>query len=191
MSEKTRCFIAIELSREIRDTLDKIKDELKKTIYGVKWVKSDNIHLTLKFIGYVEEEVVEKIKDILNDIAKEKEPFKIRLSSAGAFPTPERPRVIWLGIDEGAKESTDITNLIEEKLEPLGIEKKSRPFHPHLTLARDKFLKDKSSVKTAFASLKIPPTEMSASKITLFQSTLTREGPIYTILHEVGLGKKV
>jgi len=184
-----RCFIAIELSQETRGVLDKIQEELKQTIHGVKWVKPDNIHLTLKFIGNVEEETVDKIKEAMTQAASQTQPFKIKLSSAGAFPTPERPRVIWIGIEEGRKESTDIASSVEEKLIPLGIEKENRAFHPHLTLARVKFLKDKSSVKNAFTSLKIPQIEMTAEKVTLFQSTLSREGAVYSVLHEADLKK--
>ena len=184
MSEKVRCFIAIELSQEIREALGQIEDELRKTISGVKWVKPDNIHLTLKFLGHIEKETVEQIKEILNQVAAQIKPFKMKLSSPGVFPSPTRPRVIWIGIDEENKESSHLANLIEERLATLGIEKESRAFHAHLTLARVKFLKDKSSVKNAFASLKVPQTEMTASKIALFQSTLTREGSIYTILRE-------
>lgn len=189
MSEKIRCFIAIELSQEIKEALAKIEDELKKGISGVKWVKPDNIHLTLKFLGHIEEETVEEIKKILTQAASQTKPFKIKLSSPGAFPTSTRPRVIWIGVDEENKESSNLVNLIEERITPLGIEKESRAFHSHLTLARVKFLKDKNSVKNAFDSLKVPPAEMTASKITLFQSTLTRGGSIYAVLHEAEFKK--
>ncbi len=184
MSEKIRCFIAIELSQEIKEALGRIEDELKQTINGVNWVKPDNIHLTLKFLGHLEKDIVERTKEILTQIASQTAPFKMKLSSAGAFPTPARPRVIWIGMDEANKESSRLANLVEERLAPLGIEKESRAFHPHLTLARVKFLKDKNSVKNAFVSLEVPPVEMTASKITLFQSILTRQGAVYTVLHE-------
>ncbi len=187
MSEKIRCFIAIELSQEIRQILGQIENELQKTIRGVKWVKPDNIHLTLKFLGHIEKDTVEEIKEILNKIVAATQPFKIRLSQAGAFPSPSRPRVIWIGINEGKNESSDLANLIEDKVTTLGIEKENRAFHAHLTLARVKFLKDKHSVKNAFASLKVPQTEMTATKITLFQSVLRGEGAIYTVLHECKL----
>ncbi len=184
MSENIRCFIAIELSPEIKTALQKIEDELKSKVPSVKWVKPDNIHLTLKFLGHIDTDAVESVKAALGAIAQNAKPFVIRLSSPGAFPTPERPRVIWVGIDKGDKESIDLANSIEEKTALLGIEKENRAFHPHLTLARVDFLKDKSALKNAFDSLKIPPVEMTASKLTLFQSTLTRGGSIYTALHE-------
>ena len=182
-----RCFIAIELSKEIKDALAQVEDEFKKTISGVKWLKPDNIHLTLKFLGNVEEENIEKVKDVLAQTASQAGPFKIKLSSPGAFPGPGNPRVIWIGIEEGKNETSSLVNILESELAPLGIEKKSRAFHPHLTLARVKFLKDKNSLKNALTRIQVPQTEMTASKITLFQSTLTREGAVYTALCEAGL----
>lgn len=189
MNNTIRCFIAIELSEEIKNTLAKIESELQRNIQGVKWVNPDNIHLTLKFLGQIEKEAIEEIKKILDEITATARPFKIRLSQIGAFPNPNQPRVIWVGIDDGTKESSHLANLIEEKIVPLGIEKEDRAFHPHLTLARIKFLKDKSSVKNAFASLKVPQVEMTAAKIALFQSTLTPEGPIYTVLETADFKK--
>ena len=183
MNETIRCFIAIELSPEIRDTLREIQSDLKKSVVGVKWVKPENIHLTLKFLGHINPSTVEEVKSALTEIASHVKPFTIRLSSPGAFPSLGSPRVIWVGIDKGDKESIDLAGRIEEKTALLGIEKENRAFHPHLTLARVNFLKDKDLLKNAFSSLKVPPAEMTASKLTLFQSTLTREGSIYTVLH--------
>lgn len=183
MSKTVRTFIAIELSQEIKDALEYIENNLRTKISGVKWVRPENIHLTLKFLGHVRIDTLESVKIVLTETAKNAKPFTIRLSSPGAFPSVNGPRVIWIGIDKGNKESVDMANFIEEKTAVLGIEKENRAFHPHLTLARVNFLKDKYLLKNAFSSLKIPPVEMAASKLTLFQSTLTREGSIYTVLH--------
>jgi 2'-5' RNA ligase len=185
MSETIRCFIAIELSQEIKDALSEIQGNLRKNVSDVKWVRPENIHLTLKFLGHISKDTVEEVKSALTQIAANIKPFRLRLSAPGAFPKPERPRVVWVGIDEGNKESLSLANLIEGKLAHLDIEKEEREFHPHLTLGRIDFLKDKDSLKNAFASLNVRPAEMTASKITLFQSTLSSQGPIYTILHEV------
>lgn len=188
MSDVIRCFIAIELSLEIKIALQKIKDELMPKIPNVKWTQPDNIHLTLKFLGHISVNTVESVKTILEDLAKNTKPFTIRLSSPGAFPSFGSPRVIWAGIDKGNEESINLAGCIEEKAALIGIEKENRAFHPHLTLARINFLKDKKALKNAFSSLNIPPVEMTASGLTLFQSTLTREGAIYTILDEIKFG---
>lgn len=185
MSETIRCFIAIELSPEIKAALQKIEDELRPNISGVKWVKPENIHLTLKFLGHIKPDTLESIKTTLRDVVSGTKPFAIRLSSASAFPSSfGSPRAIWIGVDRGDKESADLSDRIEEKTAALGIEKENRVFHPHLTLGRIDFLKDKYPLKNAFSSLKVPAVEMTASKLTLFQSTLTQGCPIYTILKE-------
>ena len=183
MSETIRTFIAIELSDEIIATLADIEEQLRHKIPGAKWVNPENIHLTLKFLGHIIPSAVEDIKSDLNKIASQTKPFQIRLSSPGAFPSLGSPRVIWMGIDKGDKESVDLAGRIEEKTACLGIEKENRAFHPHLTLARVDFLKDKDLLKNAFSSLKVLPVEMTVSKLSLFQSTLTREGSIYMVLH--------
>ena len=185
--ETIRCFIAIELSREIKQALGEIERELQKSISGVKWVDPENIHLTLKFLGNIQKGTVEDIKHILEQAVSGTPPFKIRLSEAGAFPGISRPRVLWVGIDEGKHESAEIAGRIDDGVSRLGVEKESRPFHPHLTLARVKFIKDKDSVRNAFSSLRIPPSLMTADSLTLFQSTLTREGPVYTPLYSAGM----
>src|SRR3990167_7452736 len=128
MSDAIRAFIAIELSQELKDALEYIEDSLRPKISGAKWVKPDNIHLTLKFLGHINTDTIESIKSILEEIAKNRTPFTIRLSSPGAFPTIERPRVIWVGIDKGSGESIELANLIDEKVCAFGIEKESRPF---------------------------------------------------------------
>ncbi|MBN1871192.1 MAG: RNA 2',3'-cyclic phosphodiesterase [Candidatus Omnitrophica bacterium] len=182
-----RTFIAIELSKEIKEALKTIEDELQGLIRGIRWIPPENIHLTLKFLGSIEVQTVEAIKNILSETAKEFKQYKIRLSSLGAFPNPARPRVIWVGVGDGSKECVDMAGFIEERASNLGIEKESRTFHPHLTLARVKFLKDKDSVRNAFAKIKITPKEMYVKKITLFQSELIKEGARYTPLWSADL----
>ena len=184
MSDKIRSFIAIELSEELTQALRNIEEDLKEKLPSIKWVKPENIHLTIKFLGYIKPEIVEKIKELLNDIASNIQVFKIKLSKAGAFPDINRPRVLWIGISDGFNESLDIFNRLEEKLSELEIEKEGRPLHPHFTLARIKFLKEKDKFKKEVESKVVPDVEMDVRKITLFQSQLSPKGPTYTILHE-------
>lgn len=187
MDNTIRCFIAIELSEKIRNALRDIEEELKPNIPGIKWVRPENIHLTLKFLGHISANAVESVKTSLKEIAENTIPFAIRLSSPGVFPAPERPRIIWVGIDKGANESKALADAINDMAAKFGIEKENRPFHPHLTLGRIDFIKDKIALKNAIFSIKIPPAEMAVSKITLFQSILAREGAVYNILFETEL----
>ena len=182
-----RAFIAIELSKEIRENLKCLEDRLSDIIHGIKWIQPDNIHLTLKFLGNIEEVKIPAIKNILDDIAKDNGPFKLRISNLGTFPSPSKPRVIWVGIDSGEKECAKIASDIEDRLIALGVEKEARNFHPHLTLARIKFLHNKFSVTTALAAIDIRPEEMKVTKLTLFRSDLTSQGAIYQKLYSAQL----
>lgn len=184
-----RCFIAIELSQEIKTVLAATQAGLKPAFCGdIKWVDPENIHLTLKFLGEIDAALAEKTKSIIDEIASRTMPFTIRLSSAGAFPSPGWPSVLWVGIDIGKDGCINLAGRIEEKLAPLGVEKEPRPFHPHLTIARVKSLHGKQQTKGILESLKVQPVEMALSKMALFQSTLTSAGPIYTKLSESVIG---
>src|SRR3989338_5878109 len=120
-----RTFIAIELSEEIRNTLAQIQSHLKYAGADVKWVEKDNIHLTLKFLGEISEEKAKQVTATLDDIAKETKPFEISLKDLGAFPAIDHPRVIWVGLDKGAKESTELAKKIDLALSKLGFQEDS------------------------------------------------------------------
>src|SRR3989338_713711 len=122
-----RTFIAIELPSEIKNYLAALEDQLKTTRADVKWVKPDNIHLTLKFLGEINDEPLEKIKEILNSVTADKSSFSLRLASLGAFPKTNYPRVIWVGIDNGDKETKEIAKELERKIEKIGIPAEDRP----------------------------------------------------------------
>ena len=173
-----RTFIAIELSSEIKEALAAASGEIQAKVRGhIKWVDPDSIHLTLKFLGDTDESNIAKIKNALKKTSSQTPPFTISLGSAGAFPSPDRPRVIWISIKKGEDECANLATSLEDGLEQLGFEREAREFHPHLTLARVKSLTNRRSLKGALAGLNIPPLEMAASKITLFQSSLTPTGP--------------
>lgn len=183
-------FIAIELPQEIKDSLAQLQTELKSTNADVKWVAPQNIHLTLKFLGGIDDKQLEKIIHIIDDVSKEKDKFQITVSSLGAFPEIDSPRVIWIGIDSGDKQVKEITKELEEKIEKIGIPKEDRPFSSHITIGRTRsslnrqelvrYLKNK-------ADLGGKKLDFYVTKITLFKSTLTPKGPIYETLKETSL----
>lgn len=187
-----RLFIAIEISEEIREALAQIQSHLKYAGADVKWVEPHNIHLTLKFLGEVNEEKAEEIKSILDGIAKETRPFELSIKDVGAFPTIEYPRVIWAGLDKGADESKMLAEKIDEGLSKTGFQKEARPFASHLTIGRVRSSTNKEALKEKMNSLLTPttrPTNQDSpsqpiSSVILFKSTLTPKGSIYTKLHE-------
>lgn len=183
-----RAFIAIKLPKEVKAHLGNLQEKLKSARADVKWIAPENMHLTLKFLGEIDNSQLEKIAEILEDTANNKKPFNIRISSIGAFPKLDFPRIIWVGIDKGDKETGEIARELEEKVSLLGIPKEKRAFACHLTIARTrsnlnqsalvKILKDREKDFSG----EVP--EFAATKITLFKSTLTPKGPIYEELKE-------
>lgn len=179
-----RAFIALELAGEIKKELSRLEGELRNTGAGVKWVTPENIHLTLKFLGDIEEERTEGIKKSLDGISSEEKSFEVNLFKLGAFPALDNPRVVWVGIDKGCAEVEKIAKRIEEDLEKLGFPKEERPFSAHLTLGRIKSPKNKSVLTEKLLTLEVLPKSCTVKSINLFKSTLTPEGPIYETLHE-------
>ena len=186
-----RAFIAIDLPKEIKDCLGRIEERLEAGGADVKWVAAANIHLTLKFLGEINEQAKQSVIQTIEDTAKDRNLFSIRLSSAGAFPDIKFPRVIWIGIDNGSAEVIKIAAGLEEKIEKIGIPKETRGFTCHITLGRVKSglnrLKLAEKIEEINRELNEKPLELLVGKITLFKSTLSPNGPVYEPLHEASL----
>ena len=185
-----RTFIAIELPTEVKDKLSKIQEQLKKSGADVKWVEPKNIHLTLKFLGEIDDKKLEKIIEIIDGTVKDKNTFHIRISSLGAFPKINYPRVIWIGIDKGDCETKEIAKELEEKIAKIGIPKEGKAFSSHITIGRTRSTLNREKLvqelKTQSANF-CGGLEFVVTKITLFKSTLTPGGPIYEALKETNL----
>ncbi len=186
-----RAFIAIELSEKIRAGLAQIQSCLKHSEDDVKWAEKENIHLTIKFLGEISEENCSKVKAALDITAGSFKPFKLKLKDIGVFPKIGLPRVIWAGIDKGARESSEIARLMDEELSKIGFESEARPFAAHATIGRVRSPKNIEALKEKLATigdLGFGIKEQIVDSISLFQSKLTPTGPIYTKLHEAKLG---
>ncbi len=187
-----RTFIAIELSREIKEYLSRLQEKLKLAQADVKWALPTNIHLTLKFLGEIDDKTKDNVIRIMEDMAKNKTPFYLNIASIGGFPRIESPRVIWVGIDKGDIPVKEIAGELEEKLSRIGIPAEDRTFSSHITIGRTKSSKNRKALANSLIALKdtfkeeIP--ELYVDKITLFKSTLAPQGPIYEILKEIPLG---
>jgi len=186
-----RTFIAIELPQEIKNKLSGLQARLKQSGADVKWVEPKNIHLTLKFLGEIDEAKSVKVAGIIEDITRSSKQFQINLSSLGAFPKIEFPRVIWVAIAKGNQETVALAKDLEEKIEKLGIPKEDRPFSSHITIGRvrsplnkDKLVKALKETENYFGGENI---EFGVTKITLFKSTLGSSGPVYEALKEINL----
>ncbi|MFA5362234.1 MAG: RNA 2',3'-cyclic phosphodiesterase [Candidatus Omnitrophota bacterium] len=186
-----RTFIAIELPEEVKEYLRRLQGKLKKPGADVKWVTPGNIHLTLKFLGEIDENTVQAVENIIEKTARTKRSFIVHVSSLGGFPGLTSPRVIWIGIDKGDTEVKEIAQDLEKSLEEIGIPPENREFSSHITIGRIRSKLNRAGLAQALTDFKNAPQteniEFPVKKITLFKSTLTPQGPIYEIVKESSL----
>jgi 2'-5' RNA ligase len=182
---KFRGFIAIEI-----DSFPKIielENEIKKSGAIVKLVEPKNIHITLKFLGDTDENLVDKIGEILKESVSNIEPFEIILKGAGVFPNQNYIKVMWIGI-ENIVQMGKIAHKIDRQLSELDFEREKREFSAHLTVARVKSAKNKEKLIQIIEKYKeIEFGKIKVDSIKLKQSELTPKGPIYTTLKDIKL----
>jgi RNA 2',3'-cyclic 3'-phosphodiesterase len=130
-----RLFVAVNLSDRDRARIEKGTALLRAAALPVRWMDAAGIHLTMKFLGDVRESDVPAVERAVARAASKSRPFRVKMEGIGAFPTPRRPRVIWLGVD-ATPELRCLKQDIEWALAPLGFERETRGFQPHITLAR-------------------------------------------------------
>lgn len=184
---RIRSFIAVELTSDLRDGIAGIQERLRSSRADVRWVKPAGIHLTLKFLGDIEEGDVDNIANCMKSSADGISPFTVEIKEVGAFPNLRNPRVLWVGVT-GNSSLGVLQGKIEEILEGIGFPREDRPFRPHLTVGRVKSpkLKDKLTEileKERTQELGTLPVE----ELILFRSELHPGGAIYTRLRTVKL----
>ncbi|MCK9430280.1 MAG: RNA 2',3'-cyclic phosphodiesterase [Candidatus Omnitrophica bacterium] len=185
-----RAFIAIELPAKIKDALIGIQHKLNTEKIRISWVKPQNLHLTLKFLGDISPEQLEKIKTTAKKIADNSGGFKVKLRKLGVFPNLRAGQIIWVGTDEAPSSLKQLAQQLETGLAESGIPKELRPFCAHITIGRIKNRPAASDLQKALDRVKIntsDPGEFNCEKVILFESTLGPGGPVYTALKELNL----
>ena len=178
--DSIRCFIAIEIPKKIQNIIMEIQRTLQAKIPGATWTKSGNHHLTLKFLGNVEQDQITRINDVLSRIAEKSGQFNIEIGGLGVFPDWKRPRVLWLGLTKGKPKVTALSESINKDLENLHYPIDNR-FHPHLTLARFKKqvnIQNGSELFNKFETL--TNSGFMIDEFALVKSELHPKGAIYT-----------
>jgi 2'-5' RNA ligase len=188
--EQIRSFIAIELPRELKLELDRLEDQLASGSRApVKWVDPANMHITLKFLGDISHGMTGRITSAIEEAARETQPFHLEAGGLGVFPNPRRVQVVWVGLGGETDSLNRLQKRIESGLNPLGFKAESRPFTPHLTLARvrERAMPDERQAlgqlieSTGFTA----ECKFQVDYVHLMRSQLTREGPIYSRIGSV------
>jgi 2'-5' RNA ligase len=186
-----RSFIAIEVPQALKSRMDELQQELRRAEADVKWVRPEGIHLTLKFLGSIRQEDVERISQSISPAIAGWKPFEVRVQGMGCFPNPRNPRVVWLGMDRGKEILTALQQAVEKKMAELSFPPEGRPFSPHLTLGRVRSSRGKRELAQAIEKHRGAEVgTFQAREVFLFRSELRPSGAVYTKLREFPMGKE-
>ena len=193
MRDDIRAFLAIQLPDDVTAALGHLADQMARAkVGGLKPVKPENMHLTLKFFGNVTARQVESIIDTVTNTVKAVRPFTLRLGNVGVYPNNRSPRVLWVGLDGDVAPLQDIHRRIEAALGQIAIKPDSREFRPHLTIARIRdrasHIERRKAAETLFSAEFRSGLLVPVDRISLMRSVILPEGPQYTSLAEVSLG---
>ena len=179
--EKIRTFIAIDLPESVRTAIRTIQADIRSSGFKARWVRPENVHLTLRFLGDVDTHLIAKINSAIQTSAKEIAPFHLGGRSIGVFPNSRRPRVLWMGLFGQIGALLRLQKKIETQLALLGFAKEKRTFTGHLTIGRIKGKAPLRQVIRILTQYETYVTEPFAVKeVILFKSQLTPDGSIYT-----------
>jgi len=184
MPEAIRSFIAFDIDSEsILKGITNVQSLLAKTGADLKLVEPKNIHMTIRFLGNITPNMVEKIFEEMKKV--QFTPFNVKICGIGAFPNLRYPRVLWTGITEGVEQLRSIFNQLEPRLRSLGFAPDPKGFSPHLTIARVKSGRNKAELgKCITENANSEFGIIRAECLRLKKSDLTPKGPIYSTLKE-------
>lgn len=181
-----RAFLALEIPEEIVAYLKTCIDRLARRTADVRWVRNEGIHITVKFLGEIEESLPDRLLDVLGPIGGLFDPIDARLGPLDAFPSTRSARVIVVRLKEGAEQMKAVFFDVEERLAGIDVEKEKRGFTPHITLGRRRIPKPFPDGDP----MPVEEKRFVVENLVLFKSTLTPGGAIYAPIWKIKLGGK-
>ncbi len=188
---KTRTFVAVELSAQVRQRAADLIQRLQASDTRVNWVAPENMHITLKFLGEQADDCLVTVCQSVIQAVKDLPPFEFHCHGAGAFPNCQRPRTLWIGVRQGADVLRQLHQRVEDALAELGYPKENRAFQPHLTIGR---VRSGGPAAEILGQLVQRADDFQvgmvpANAVVVFGSFLQRGGPRYEVLARAPLGK--
>lgn len=186
-----RTFVAVEVSKKTRERAGLLIDLLRASDANVKWVDAGSLHLTLNFLGDVDERQIPEVCAAIQVAAQSVDPFELVCAGVGAFPDAQRPRTLWIGTDEGTAEVSALQYSTETGLDEIGFPKEKRKYKPHLTIGRIR--RGRGSVRRLSEMLKetggFDAGKTIINEVIVFSSELQPSGPVYHPLARCPLGR--
>ena len=182
--ELVRAFIALEISVEVRASLERLQEQLKQAGGKVSWTRPENIHLTLVFLGELAASRLAKLEAELDATCAGIAPFTFEVTGAGCFGSARSPRVIWVGIEDESGSLEHLQGEVSRAAGEVGFPQEHRKFKPHLTLGRVRSAMRVAELTSALASAKNSAHgRVRAGQVLLMQSQLDPQGARYSLLH--------
>jgi len=182
-----RTFVAFQMSQEIHAALRAAQRAMGR-LNGVGWTDPANIHLTLKFIGEIEDRKLPAVFEVMRQAVKGVAPIEIAVRGLGWFPPGRRPRVVWAGVESDTDVLVQVSRRLDEGLAELGVPREGRAFKPHLTMGRARGTIDAEAIEAAFG--RVSRSEFGrevVDELVLFMSELQPSGAVYTRMGAVPL----
>ena len=183
-----RLFLGIDVGSEARRALGSAIDKLRRRAPDAKWVPAENLHATLVFLGWIDDDRVDAVRLAVDEVASRHPAGRLRLAGGGAFGTRKRPRVLFAALVGDVEPLARVQADLETAMEAFGYVPEKRPFHAHVTLARAKDPRGDAALAGCVEPLgAVEPVPVSVREIVLYQSTLSRSGARYQALHRAPL----
>ena len=183
-----RLFIAIEFSDRVRSLLEQVQAALRPRCDGVRWVRTEQLHLTAKFLGEVKDAKIPAVTDAVSRAAERAVSFTMEVSGCGCFPTGGPVRIVWTGLREKTGALTRCVEQLEAELEKIGFPRERRAFSPHVTIGRLREDRSRDGIRSAVGVHTFEPLRQEVSSITLMSSVLSPAGPTYAVVSKADLG---
>jgi 2'-5' RNA ligase len=183
-----RTFLAVEMPGPIKDAYGKLHEGWRARHRGLRWVRPENLHLTLRFLGTTPENRLDAIRKKVEAVARRGHPFRLTIGPPGCFGSRRSPRVVWLGVAAGAEDLAALAPGLEKAAVALGYPPEGRPWSAHLTLARSQAGGPIPGWEEDLASSGLPGLVADVDRVTLFASRIQPGGAVHHALWEARLG---
>jgi 2'-5' RNA ligase len=185
-----RAFVAVLLPAEVRRRLGAVVDQLRPRAARVSWVAEANLHLTLRFLGAVDEAVLGRVREAVEVAAAASAPFTLGVGGLGGFPRDRTPRVVWAGVVAGAEALSALHGRLETALAARGVPPEARAFHGHVTLGRARDPRGTPELAAALTGAPVAFGELLVDAVHLMRSELDPQGARYSVLARCPLGAR-
>lgn len=185
-----RVFLGVSLPPAVQSSLQALQQAFHVSGRGIRWVSADRMHITVKFFGEITQQQQQSLAAYLKVLAQKQSPFTVSLGPIGGFPSLSAPRVLWVGVEQGAASLVAFAQAVEQESRNHSFKPEERAFHPHVTLARIESPGISRRVGESSQAVKwIAPDAWQVTGAVLYRSGLNAEGPYYEILEEFALSR--